>query len=225
MLTATRDWLEHPNVRWVEGASLETRFPWLLLAPHKDMIPMEIARAVRDQRGKPTLLPVFADQHHPMQPRLRSTDLSPFKTTVELVWMTENSELNKAPCHSRPEYAVAQALDAHSQIEAWARNFRLSWTIPWRDYELGQWRGYEPDFVARVLTPDDEPPLHLIIECKGSLFDDENAEAKADTVRDLWIPAVEHGLPELGRWRYVYLVDPPNIADAISAAIVEAEHA
>ena len=225
MLTATRDWLEHPNVRWVEGASLETRFPWLLRAPHKDMIPMEIARAVRDQRGKPTLLPAFADQRDPMQPRLRSTELSPFKTTVELVWPAKNSELNMAPCHSKPEYAVAQVLDAHPQIEAWARNFRLGWTVPWRDHELGQWRSYEPDFVARVLTPGDEPPLHLIIECKGSLFDDENAEAKADTVRDLWIPAVEHGLPELGRWRYVYLVDPPNIADAISAAIVEAEHA
>ena len=225
MLTATRDWLEHPKVQWVEGASLETRFPWLLRAPHKDMIPVEIARAVRDQRGEPTLLPVFADQHDPMQPRLRSTDLSPFKTTVELAWPTKNSELNKAPCHSKPEHAVAQALDVHPQIEAWARNFRLGWTIPWRDHELGQWRSYEPDFVARVLTPDGEPPLHLIIECKSRLFDDEDAEAKANTVNSLWIPAVEHGLPSMGRWHYVYLIDPPNIADKISAEIAKANHA
>ena len=226
MLTATREWLSHPKVKWADGASLETRFSWLLRSPHRLGIPVEVARAVRDDRGEPTLLPVFADQRDPMQPRLRDTNIRPFHTTVTPVLATTtNSELNKAPCHSNPEFAVAKALDEHPQIEAWARNFRLGWTIPWRDYELGQWRSYEPDFVARVLTPDGEPSLHLIIECKGALFDDESAEAKADTVRSLWIPAVERGLPELGRWRYIYLVDPPNIADRISAEIANADHA
>ena len=225
MLAATREWLSHPKVRWVDGASLEARFPWLLRSPHNHDVPAEIARSVRDDRGEPTLLPVFADQRDPMQPRMRDTDIRPFQTTVKLVQETTKSELNRAPCHSNPEHALAQALDAHPQIEAWARNFRLGWTIPWRDRELGQWRSYEPDFVARVLTPDGEPPLHLIIECKGARFDDESAKAKADTTNNLWIPAVEHGLPEIGRWRYVYLGESTSIAGAISAAIVGADYA
>ena len=231
MLRATKEWLSHPKVRWVDGASLDTRFAWLLRSPHNYGIPAAIAAAVRDEGGDPTLLPVFADQSDPMQPRLPDTDIRPFHTTVTPVWpmkeseLTKKSELNRAPCHSKPEHAVAQALDAHPQIEAWARNFRLGWTIPWRDHELGQWRSYEPDFVARVLTPKGEPPLHLIIECKGALFDDKSAKAKANTVNSLWIPAVEHGLPALGRWHYVYLMDPPSIAGEISEAIAEANHA
>ena len=230
MLTATREWLSHPKVRWVEG-SLETRFQWLLRSPHDHNVPAAIASVVRDDDGEPTLLPVFADLRDPMQPRLRSTEILPFMTTVEPVYprvkheSTAKSELNRAPCHSNPELLVAEFLDAHPQIEAWARNFRLGWTIPWRDHELGQWRSYEPDFVARVLVPGGEPPLHLLIECKGARFDDDSAEAKANTVDNLWIPAVERGLPEMGRWRYVYPADPSSIADKISEAIAEADHA
>lgn len=219
MLTATKEWLSHPKVRWAAGASLETRFAWLLRSPHSDGIPAAIAEAVRDVSGEPTLLPVFADQRDPMQPRFRSTDIAPFQTTVSPVWETEKSELNKAPCHSDPEMAVAKALDAHPRIEAWARNFRLGWAIPWRDPELGQWRSYEPDFVARVRVPDDAPPMHLIIEYKGSIFEDESTEAKRNTVNTLWKPAVEHGLPEMGRWGYVYLTAESDITRTISAEI------
>lgn len=219
MLTATESWLRHPKVNWPDE-----RISWLVQPPHDEEVPEHIAAAVyHSEGGPPKILPVFADQRDPMQPRERSTSIRPFKTALEPVWDTTKSELNKAPCHSMFESAVAQKLDAHWMIEAWARNFRLGWTIPWRDHERDVWANYEPDFVARVFTAEEEPPLHLIIECKGKLFDDTSAEAKRRAVRQQWIPAVE-ATGRYGRWRYVYLTEESNIEAAISTEIAGAQH-
>ena len=218
MIKATEDWLQHPNVTFAPGGKLE----WLLQSPHNNDAPDHIAAAAyRSDAGSATLLPVYADQRDPMQPRERSTNIKPFKTALEPVWETRESELNKAPCHSTLEYAAAQELDAHWLIEAWARNFRLGWTIPWRDHDRDVWATYEPDFVARVITGDDDLPLHLIIECKGKPFDDLSANAKRNAVEQQWIPAVE-ATGEYGRWRYVYLTGDSHIAAGISAAIAGA---
>ena len=221
MLRATEDWLRHPNVTFAPGGKIE----WLLQSPHSNDAPDHIAAAVyHSDAGKASLLPVFADQRDPMQSRERSTNIRPFKTTLEPFWDTTKSELNKAPCHSKSlEYAVAQELDLHWMIEAWARNFRLGWTIPWRDHERDVWASYEPDFVARVVTGEGDPPLHLIIECKGKIFDDASANAKRLAVEHQWIPAVE-GTGDYGRWRYVYMTEDSHIASAISAAIAGANH-
>ena len=219
MIKATEEWLQHPNVAFAPGGKLE----WLLQSPHDNDAPDHIAAAVyHSDAATATLLPVYADQRDPMQPRERSTNIKPFKTALEPVWETKRSELNKAPCHSTLEYAVAQELDAHWMIEAWARNFRLGWTIPWRDHERDVSATYEPDFVARVVSGNDDP-LHLIIECKGKPFDDASADAKRNAVQQQWIPAVE-ATSDYGRWRYVYLTDDSHIAAAISSAIAGANH-
>ena len=220
MLKATESWLRHPKVNWPDE-----KIEWLAQSPHNEDAPDHIAAAVYDsEAGKPTLLPVFADTRDPMQPRERSTQIAPFTTALEPVWDTTKSELNRAPCHSRTlEYAVAQELDAHWMIDAWARNFRLGWTIPWRDHERDVWANYEPDFVARVLTDSTQPDLHLIIESKGDIFDNATANAKRIAVESQWIPAVE-ATGDYGRWRYVYLTEHSNIETEISAAIAGAQH-
>ena len=225
MVEAADQWLRHPLVNWPED-----QLAWLNEAPHNENAPDAIASAVAlSDPAEPRILPVYADQRDPMQPRLRSTDIAPFKTTKTPVWTTTKSELNRAPCHSNPEYATAQELDLHPQIEAWARNFRLGWQIPWRDQERDIWANYEPDFVARAAVEAGQPPLHLIIECKGDLYDDASANAKRIAVEQQWIPAVEgstdSGLNPIGRWRYVYITDGVDIPTAISAAIAEANHA
>ena len=130
MLKATEAWLRHPKVNWPDD-----KIEWLAQSPHNEGAPDHIAAAVyHSEAGKPTLLPVFADTRDPMQPRERSTQIAPFTTALEPVWDTTKSELNRAPCHSRTlEYAVAQELDAHWMIDAWARNFP-----PWLDHPLAR---------------------------------------------------------------------------------------
>ena len=203
----------------------EQRIAWLIKSPHDEEASRAIALAVtRSDSSEPRILPVYADQRDPMQPRVRSTNIKPFNTTLEPFWDTKKSHLNRAPCHSKTlEYPVAQLLDMHPLIEAWARNFRLGWTIPWRDQDRDIWASYEPDFVARALTADGEPPLHLIIECKGKPFDDASANAKRIAVESQWIPAVE-STGEYGRWRYVYLTEDSNIEAELSSAVVGANH-
>ncbi len=219
MLQATEAWLGHPKVNWPAE-----RIGWLARKPHSESAPEAIIAAVEHaEQGPPTIRPVFADQRDPMQPRERPTAIAPFRTTLEPVYETNKSELNRAPCHSQFEYAVAQALDAHWMIEAWARNFRLGWTIPWRDPQREAQAHYQPDFVARVRSGETEADLHLIIESKGEIYDDESAAAKRDAVERQWIPAVEAS-GEYGRWRYVYLTNQSGIEAAISAAIAEARH-
>ncbi len=221
MLKATESWLRHPKVSWPEE-----HISWLTQPPHDEEVPEHIAAVVyHSDSGPPKILPVYADQRDPMQPRLRSTNIRPFETTLLPVHETTKSELNKAPCHSALlELAVAIELDAHWMIEAWARNFRLGWNIPWRDHDRDVWANYEPDFVARVNTPDGEPPFHLIIECKGTPFDDASANAKRIATESQWIPAVE-ATGEYGRWRYVYLTEESNVEAAITAEIAGANHA
>ena len=219
MLKATEAWLRHPKVAWPDE-----RIEWLLMSPHSEEAPDAIAKVTTlSDTAAPRLMPVYADQRDPMQPRERSTDITPFMTTLEPVWETTKSELNRAPCHSSFEHAVAQKLDVYWMIEAWARNFRLGWTIPWRDRERDIWANYEPDFVARVTTEDDQPDLHLIIECKGKPYDDASANAKRIAVESQWIPAVE-ATGDYGRWRYVYLTEDSDFGAAISAAIAGADH-
>ena len=220
MLAATEEWLRHPRVDW-----RQEQIEWLIKSPHDEEAPRAIALAVtRSDSSEPRILPVYADQRDPMQPRVRSTNIKPFKTTLEPFWDTKKSHLNRAPCHSKTlEHPVAQLLDMHPLIEVWARNFRLGWTIPWRDQDRDIWASYEPDFVARALTADGEPPLHLIIECKGKPFDDASANAKRTAVEQQWIPAVE-ATGEYGRWRYVYLTEDSNIEAELTATVVGANH-
>ncbi|MYA01496.1 MAG: hypothetical protein F4038_02175 [Chloroflexi bacterium] len=214
MVTATEEWLQHPSVTCPDD------FAWLAEDPNLTEAAGRIAAAVyHSEGGPPSILPIYADTRDPMQPRLRSTNIRPFKTTQEPAWTTAKSELNKAPCHSKSlEWAVAAMLDEHPKIEAWARNFRLGWTIPWRDHDRDVWANYEPDFVARAIRDGEQPDLHIIIEAKGDIFDNATANAKADAVKTQWIPAVE-ATGDFGRWRYVYLTSNSDIEAEISRAV------
>ena len=92
-----------------------------------------------------------------------------------------------AACHSDFERRVAAALDKHPDVDAWARNFRLDWTVP---YEIGGvWHRYVPDFVVRLFGGSgSDDAVHLMLECKGA--PDGVSEAKHSYVQDWWIPAV-----------------------------------
>ena len=219
MVGAVEQWLAHPKVACEDPVRL-------LHDPHKNAVPMAIAKAcVRSGSHPAVLLPIFADVRDPSQARVLDTGIEGFETSVEPKWETERSELNIAPCDSELEREAAQALDAHPSIEAWARNFRLDWQIPWFDEEQGLWREYRPDFVARVAAnvPEGGPERHLIIECKGRPYEGEEAEAKREAVERWWIPAIEGLDGAFGQWRYCYITQDADPAAAISAEIAKFE--
>lgn len=156
---------------------------------------------------------------HPM---LLDTSSIRFETSLEDRYDTSNSELNIAACHSGLEAVCAKVLDKHPDVTAWARNFRLGWTVPY--VSDGTWHSYEPDFVARLFAKrEDDDAVHLIVECKGR--PDPNSERKKQAVENRWIPAVQASgqLPDwLRRWSFVELTELKNLSADLNEAIRQA---
>ena len=91
------------------------------------------------------------------------------------------------------------------------KNDRLGFEVPY--VHGGDDHRYRPDFIA-VLNdgagPDD--PLHLVLEVKGER--DAQDDAKHDTMRALWVPAVNAN-GRYGRWDFLRLDGPYDTAEAI----------
>ena len=197
MLRATRDWFEQKNFSKAEKARL-------LISPHNIAIPLEIALCCVSKEGmEPNIHPIFLSD----RPKSSDTGRIKFDTSLghryplDTNTFTDKSELNRAACHSAAEVRMSQILDADQRIAAWVRNYRLGWTIPYRDLNTGVQRQYEPDFVVRV-NGSGEVPRTLILEVKGVA--DADSDHKAETVRKWWLPAV-NGSDELvceGNWEY-----------------------
>ena len=165
---------------------------------------------------------IIANFGHP--PVLHTGGIS-FETSLTNRHYTKRSELNVAACHTSHEAECAVVLDDHPDVSGWARNFRLGWTVP---YEWqGRWRGYEPDFVARLFgNADSATAAHLLVEFKGQ--PDELSEAKKLAVVDKWIPALENDarLPRrLRRWSFVEVTDTAHLRETIDKAISAARDA
>ena len=133
--------------------------------------------------------------------------------------LTARSELNAAACHSDFERKVARLLDRLDGVDAWVRNFRLGWTIPWHDPIHARWHEYEPDFVARLRPKTNfELPGHLVIEVKGEpdVRSDEKARAAREWCRRLTNGAVSR---VNGRWEYAMIDNPARAEKELRVAI------
>ena len=163
--------------------------------------------------------PVFADEHDPSVLRELDTGDVDFDTTKIHKYPNDGiptkSELSAAACDSAQEIRLAELLDAHDGIEAWVRNHRLGWEIPYIDPKIGGWRSYTPDFVARVTGGK----AHLVIEFKGQ--ETEDAQIKKDAVETRWIPAVNNSTDPAcsGQWFYVYLDDESQMGSDLDVAV------
>ena len=201
---AVSGWLRHPDVHCPDPRVILQR-------PHLEAVAGHILDACSDGLEGPRLVGTF-DSDGPVTLDTSAID---FETTLaarypayddRLRTESERSELNIAACHSYLEANIAEMLDTDfKDVEAWVRNFRLGWDIPYLDD--GVWHSYEPDFVARIRNRDGDP-VHLIVECKGR--PDEESETKARYVTDWWIPAVANSprIPDrLRRWRFVEITD------------------
>ena len=197
---AVRAWLDHPAVHCEE-------IGWLLRPDQRAAAAQAITEACLPRSDDDGIIGSFDS------PPVLDTSGVDFETSltdrhpVSAAHTTRRSELNVAACHSDFERRVAAALDKHPDVDAWARNFRLDWTVP---YEIdGVWHRYVPDFVVRLFgAGGSEDAVHLMLECKGR--PDEVSEAKHGYVKDWWIPAVANSPetpPGLRRWTFAELTD------------------
>ena len=160
------------------------------------------------------------------EPAFADTAATRFETTLlpfpdQVGSMTVRSELNAAACHSDFERQVAGLLEHVAGVDAWVRNYRLEWHIPWHDPIHARWHVYEPDFVARVaLEGDGARSGFLVIEVKGrqDVRSDEKARAAEEWCRRLSDGAAP-GVT--GPWRYVMLDDPGKAATELQEAVAE----
>ena len=160
----------------------------------------------------------------PDEPPHADTAETSFTTTLlrypyEEDAVLERSELNAAACHSKFEQHVAHLLERLPGVDAWVRNFRLGWTIPWYDPQHARWHSYEPDFVARVPDIDGNGTCgYLVVEVKG--VRDLPADEKMRTA-DLWCERVSDGATghDEGRWRYIMIEDYDTAGDDLAAAV------
>jgi len=112
------------------------------------------------------------------------------------------------------EVALAQALEGHQRVLAYAKNQALGFEIPYLDG--GVMRRYLPDFIVRLDAGAE--PLNLVLEMKGQR--DESDKAKAQTARDLWVPGV-NALGGYGRWAFAEFTDPYTTEDELKIFIAK----
>lgn len=133
-----------------------------------------------------------------------------FITTKEC-WKTgaqpPRSQISHVVKDSSWEVALAQALEGHSSVLAYAKNQALGFEIPYLDG--GAMRRYLPDFLVRLDVGEPEP-LNLVLEMKGQR--DESDKAKAQTAREMWVPGV-NALGGYGRWAFAEFTDPYTTED------------
>ena len=216
MVEAVRAWLRHPAVTYPDLKVLGR-------PPNDQTAPLAVAEACVPDATGPVIRPVFADELDPAQARVLDTSAVAFQTSLKHRYplapeaCATHSELNAAACHSQGERDLAQALDTHPGILAWARSFRLGWHIPYLDPKTGVWRSYEPDFIARAQC--NGLLRYLVIEFKGN--PEEDAETKTRATEDWWLPAVNGSDDPVcdGDWRYVFVDGNAAIMPALERAV------
>ena len=123
------------------------------------------------------------------------------------------SHVNWIVLDSEWEAKLAQILEAHRHVIAYAKNHNLGFEVPY--LVEGEPRRYRPDYIARI---DDgtEAGLNLVLEVKG--FRGHDVPLKTAAMRDRWVPAVNR-LERFGRWDFVELREVYKMADELDAII------
>ena len=186
----------------------DNTFPQLLLFEElADDAADKIYRAiVASDDGQKTLMPVL--RPYDSEGSTRHVDFDTTKGTY--VTDPKRCHISHVVIDSGWEAKMAQALEDMDEVVCYVKNQNLGFNIP---YTLnGEEKNYVPDFIVRI---DDghgpENPLNLIIEVTGQKKPDK--EAKAETARALWVPAVNNQRG-FGRWAYIEDFDPWNAQTA-----------
>ena len=126
--------------------------------------------------------------------------------------------LNWAILDSAWEGEFCRVLDAHPQVLRWVKNRNLGFEVPHRFG--GASHRYVPDFIVVLdFGLGEEEPLHVVVEVKGRRGED--AGAKADAMTTYWVPGV-NALKSYGRWAFLELRDPYQMADDFDDSVGDA---
>jgi len=145
-----------------------------------------------------------------------------FYTTKEVYKTSElrchvNFVVLDGPHGNTWEQMVAQLLDVLPPVAAYVKNDHVGFTIPY--VHQGRSRLYLPDFLVRLQPLEDDTETRtLLVEVSGSHKPKEQTKEKAETVRDLWLPAVNN-YGGFGRWSYCELTDPKTFRPDLEAAV------
>jgi type III restriction enzyme len=114
------------------------------------------------------------------------------------------------------ERNLAERLDTHPRVIAYAKNHALGFEAPYRSGN--EPRKYRPDFIVRV---DDGQggEVNLVLEVKG--FRDHDAMLKATAITTQWIPGVNR-LGRFGRWSFAEMRKIHDFGPALDRAIADA---
>jgi type III restriction enzyme len=153
-----------------------------------------------------------------------STSTVNFTTTKQIypsAW--EKSHVNAVvldgPAGNSWERAAAQTLESlGSLVQAYVKNDHLGFVIPYS--HGGRGHRYIPDFLVRLEPTEDGIERTLILEISGGRKSASVAAIKADTVRNLWIPAV-NGHGGFGLWGFCEVNDPGRIRQAVTEAAMK----
>ena len=134
-----------------------------------------------------------------------STDYVDFDTTKNVYLTDENkSHVSHVVADTESwEQKMASVLEEMVEVVSYVKNQNLGFTIP---YVIeGDERQYIPDFIVKIKTPANAETLNLIVEVSGEKRKDK--DAKVETAKNLWIPAVNnHG--GFGTWGFIEITDP-----------------
>ena len=211
LLAITKEWM-------ADYLSTPGTFPgYLLWRGPADLAVERIHRAcVAGSDGPKTLRPILDPYNE-----IGSSRHVRFQTSKTNLYDTraDKCQIDRIVVDSDWEAAAAQALEEMPEVFCYVRNEKLGFEVPYVDG--AEEHRYRPDFIALMDDghgPDD--PLHLVLEVKGRKQDAD--DAKHDTMRSLWLPAV-NALGRFGRWRFVQTEEPYGMTEAIRRTISREE--
>jgi type III restriction enzyme len=147
-----------------------------------------------------------------------STSHVSFNTTKDTLWKTgaDKSHINYVVCDSDWEAELARVVESHPRVLAYVKNQGLQFDVPYRDGSNP--KKYVPDFIVQV--DDGNPdPLNIVIETKG--YRKLDAQIKAETMHNLWVPGVNN-LSTFGRWAFAEFRDVFEIEKAFAKLVEDA---
>ncbi len=112
------------------------------------------------------------------------------------------SQISHVVLDSSWEGELANVLESHPRVLAYAKNQGMGFEVPYLDGGVS--RKYIPDFLVRLDMGEEEEPLNLVLEVKG--YRGEDAVAKKETMETLWVPGVNQ-LGGFGRWHFAEFCD------------------
>ena len=206
ILRIVQDWIERGFVEMKDGCQIQL----LLLTENAYTAAEKIYRAIVAGTGASEQLKLIFNPNAPVG----SSATIDFETTRQVYRTSpQKCQVNYVVMDSGWEAKMAQSLENMPEVLAYVKNDGLNLLIP---YTLeGHEHNYIPDFIVRIDMGAGEP-LNLIIEVTGQ--HDLGKEAKADTMRSLWIPGV-NALETFGRWEYIEILDPWDAQNSIRRAV------